>query len=280
MIDQSFFGKEGVTLTSANHLCNLAKEYLEAHRAGIDNLKFVDETFSYPGISAVQTIVGVTNLPDIVEDVETIAKYHAFIAYMREAIKAKNALLADTPTWSGFQIENYPNLNEPHHLDNTTFDEVFAKKTIKEKNNYYRLEALCSTLGKTIHPGRPFHDARKALYEAISKPSKMVNGGISTAKPTVKAKDVDAIFFELQKKHRVAEAQLNAIKHSIELEVEEINTKQEENYREAYKNYAAELKVAQSEWRTKVDEYRAEIQKLKIVIPNELKETYEFLSNL
>lgn len=280
MIDQSFFGKDGITLTSANHLCNLAKEYLESHRANIDNLRFVNETFSCPGISAVQTTVGVTNLPDVVEDVETIAKFHAFIAYMREAIKAKNVLFNNTPLWSTFVLKQYPDLLEPTHPNNITFDEVFAGKTIKEKNTYYRLEALCSTIGKTIHPGRPFHDARKALYEAISKPSKMVNGGISTANPTVKTKDIDAIFFELQKKHRAAEAQLNAIKHSIELEVEAINAKREENYREEYKNYAAELKVAQSEWRTEVDNYRASVQSLKIVIPNELKETYEFLSNL
>ena len=280
MIDQSFFGKEGITLTSANHLCNLAKEYLESHRASIDNLRFVDETFSYPGIAAVQTTIGITRLPDVIEDVETIAKYHAFIAYMREAIKAKNLLLMDKPSFTSFQIEHYPDLVEPILPDSITFDDIFAKKSIKEKNTYYRLEALCSALGKTIHPGRPFHDARKALYDAISKPSKMVNGGISTAKPTVRTKEVDVIFFELQKKHRAAEAQLNAIKHAIELEVEEINNRNEENYRIAYKNYAAQLQIAQSEYRSAVEKHREEVQALKIVVPNDLKETYEFLSNL
>lgn len=280
MIDQSFFGKEGITLTSANHLCNLAKEYLESHRANIDNLKFVNETFSYPGINAVQTTVGINHLPDVIDDVETIAKYHAFIAYMREAIKAKNELLMDKPIFSCFQTEHYPELEEPYRPETITFDDIFAKKSIKEKNTYYRLEALCSALGKTIHPGRPFHDARKALYDAISKPSKMVNGGIATAKPTVKPKEVDAIFFELQKKHRAAEAQLNAIKHAIELEVEEINNRNEENYRTAYKNYAAQLQIAQSEYRSAVEKHREEVQALKIVVPNDLKETYEFLSNL
>lgn len=280
MTNKTFFGKEGITLTSANHLCNLAKEYLESCRANIDNLRFVTETFTHPGVQPVVTSVGITNLPDVIEDVETIAKFHAFIAYMREAIKAKNQLAKEVPTWGAWVKSHYPELVEPVVPTHTSWDEVFATKTIKEQNNYWKIEALCSALGKTIHPGRPFHEARTALYNAISKPSKMTNGGISTATPTVKPKEVDAIFFELQKKHRAAEAQLNAIKHSIDLEVEAINAKMDADYTEQYKNYAAQLKVALAEHRAEVDKCTAEFQALKIVVPNDLKETYEFLSNL
>lgn len=39
-----FFGKEGITMTSANHLCNLAKERIETLSAEWQNVHFVDIT--------------------------------------------------------------------------------------------------------------------------------------------------------------------------------------------------------------------------------------------
>lgn len=40
-----FFGKEGITMTSANHLCNLAKERIEALKIIIPNA--LQETYEY-----------------------------------------------------------------------------------------------------------------------------------------------------------------------------------------------------------------------------------------
>lgn len=281
MINMNFYGSEGITLTSANHLCNLAKEYVAVQRAIIENISFVTVQTSVNGGNPITTIQGETETDSIVSALQQIAKFNAFIAYMREAIKGKGEMLDTIESRDSFIQRIWPDYNaRPVRSNYITFNQVLEKKSIKEQNNYYRLEALASTIGRAIHPGGSFHEARQTLYTALSRPAYITDQYITMRKPSVTSATVDEAFFKLQKMHRDAEAQLNAIKHSIEMEVKKHNDLIDATYAEQLAKYAADLNVYEGKYVEFVNAEHTRIANLKIIVPNELKETYEFLSKL
>lgn len=182
--DLVFFKKEGeegvaLTSTSANHVANLAKEYIQ----------------------------GVKSL----------------IAWLREGIKAKENLM------NGMVKPETPNYG--HVL---TEVEYYASLPIKKRNRYYQLETEAAVLGKYIHPDGHLSDARKELKDKLQHPHKVDGRGrdalIYTYTPTVDVAEVDNVFFELQKKHREIQAQLNAMKHSCEQAINESTNKVNTEY--------------------------------------------------
>lgn len=280
-INTNFYGDEGITMTSANHLCNIAKEYVAQNHSYINNLSFVTESVTVNGFShPVTTKVGIDDMSNIEGAIDKIGKFNAFIAYMREAIKNKDVLLKNLPTLEAYKQTKYPDVVSPVYPVTVTFDDVFSEKSIKEQTNYFRLEALCAAIGKTIHPSYSFHEAREHYYDSINNPAKVYDNKVITYTPTVTAKDLDDVYFSLQKKHREAEAQLNAIKHSIELVVNERNDDARNKYQTAYNSYNRECRTIENEYEEFMATERQRINNLKIVIPNDLEDTYKFLSNL
>lgn len=271
-----FFGKEGITMTSANHLCNLAKERIEALSAEWQNVHFVDITMSTTNIKA-QSAVGRTDIKGIEAALIEISKLRAFIAYMREAIKEKNELYKKS---EAIKKASYDWPNEPIRYLDVTFDEVFKTLSIKEQNEYWTIEAECITYGKMIHPDMPFAAARKELLESLAKPAIIEGSYVYSRKPTISVSKVEDAFFALQNKHRAAEARLNAIKHSIHKQVEAQNLERDLKFQADTEEYYERYNKINAEFKTWKQVERQRIEALKIIIPNALQETYEYLSKL
>lgn len=76
---------------------------------------------------------------------------------------------------------------------------------------------MAAVIGKYIHPDDVLSDERKKLKNRIQHPHQVDGKGrdalIYTYEPSVSAEDVDNTFYELQKKHREVQAQLNSMKH-------------------------------------------------------------------
>ena len=190
-------------------------------------------------------------------------------------------MLENIETANSYLNRMYPDLGEfDNSVDEITFDDAFAELSIKEQAEYFRLNAYCAAIGKTIHVDGTFHNAREKMYNAMSNPAIVTDNKITTFTPTVDCEKVDKAYFELQKKHRDNEARLNAIKHSLDEKVRLTNRERTDEMLAKRSKYYDTKEKAIAEYNEFAKAERARIGALKIVIPNDLKETYEFLTNL
>ena len=214
--DLVFFKKEGeegvaLTSTSANHIANLAKEYIQGVETQLNNVCFFNAEVSLvgsTGASIIQTGGTSEVLNNLQSLLEGVAQAKSLIAWLREGIKAKENLMKDLQNigLEGWCNENglaYPEAPSCGHV--LTEIEYYASLPIKERNRYYQLETEAAVLGKYIHPDGHLSDARKELKDKLQHPHKVDGKGrdalIYTYTPTVDVAGVDNVFFELQKKH-------------------------------------------------------------------------------
>lgn len=294
--DLVFFKKEGeegvaLTSTSANHIANLAKEYIQGVETQLNNICFFDVRValvgSTGGANTIQTGESSEVLDSLQSLLEGVAQAKSLIAWLREGIKAKENLMKGLQTISledwckEYRIVKPETPNYGHVL---TEVEYYASLPIKERNRYYQLETEAAVLGKYIHPDGHLSDARKELKDKLQHPHKVDGKGrdalIYTYTPTVDVAEVDNVFYELQKKHREIQAQLNAMKYSCEQAINESTNKVNTEYMAASQKYQAELKDVLGTFKTWKDEKSQEYSKLKIVIPHSLMGIYSTINGL
>lgn len=295
MQDLVFFKKEGedgvaLTSTSANHISNMAKEYIQSIETVLNNISFIDESMSLIGgnNTAIHIGTGPETLNKIQEMLDNVANAKSLIAWFREAIKTKESLNKDLQNISIEEwCENYshiqmPEVPKPEKI--LTKEEYFASLSVKDRNRYYQLETIASVYGKYIHPDGVFADARKEVKDKIQNPHRVSGTGrdalIYHYTPSVNVDDVDKTFYELQKKHREIQAQLNSIKHECELAVNKSLNISNTNYTIAMKEYSEKYKTICQAFKTWKDSQSQIISALKIVIPNSLLGIYNIVNSL
>lgn len=242
LINEIFFGEHGLTSTSATHLANIAQETIVSHEEKLKNLNFVTtrvDIVGSPTHSEKMVNIGYdeTFLGQIRSVLEEIAEMNAFCAWVREAVKAKDKELKaidemDIDVWceeNGFELAK-----EPMRPRRIYENDIIAKMNVKERNEYYQLEAIAATIGKCIHNEGPLAGARKELQNKIVKPFSTEGSGqemlIYSHTPSVEPQKVEDMFFELQKWHRSNEQQLNKIKFDIKKRLEEENLANNQKY--------------------------------------------------
>lgn len=294
--DLVFFKKEGeegvaLTSTSANHIANLAKEYIQSVETQLNNICFFNAEValigSVGGERIIQTGVSSETLDNLQSMLEGVAQAKSLIAWLREGIKAKENLMKDLQTIS---LEDWCKENgivkpeAPNYSHVLTEEEYYASLPIKERNRYYQLETEAAVFGKYIHPNGHLSDARKELKNKLQHPHEVDGRGrdslIYTYIPTIDIAEVDNVFFELQKKHREIQAQLNAMKYSCEQAINESTNKVNTEYMAASQKYQAELKNVVGAFKAWGDEKSQEYSKLKIVIPHSLMGIYNTINSL
>lgn len=294
--DLVFFKKEGeegvaLTSTSANHIANLAKEYIQGVETQLNNICFFNAEValvgSVGGASTIQTGESLEVLDSLQSLLEGVAQAKSLIAWLREGIKAKENLMKDLQTIS---LEDWCKENgiakpeAPNYGHVLTEIEYYISLPIKERNRYYQLETEAAVLGKYIHPDGHLSDARKELKDKLQHPHKVDGKGrdalIYTYTPTVDVAEIDNVFFELQKKYREIQAQLNAIKYNCKQAINESTNKVNTEYMAASQKYQAELKDVLGAFKTWKDEKSQEYSKLKIVIPHSLMGIYNTINSL
>ena len=103
-----FFDKDGLTSTSANYICNLSKETYTQIEKELDNIRFYDKEMQLIGTPAKQLISeGTKDVSDIIDKLDRIAKLKSLIAWLREALKAKDRLFkeAENMSYEDFGLE-------------------------------------------------------------------------------------------------------------------------------------------------------------------------------
>ena len=278
MVKNNMLGKDGLTITSANHLANIAKEMYEAVLSRLESLKLYsrDYMLAINGNSfRVENESEKSELETLSADLREVGELKSLIAFLREAIKAKESL------GSGSSFEEYvenlikegrEDLKKPVEKKAVSFDVEFAKLTAEQKARYYALEARCATIGSFIHPDGPFANARKEYFEHRKNPTLVVGRGqeaeINTFTSSFTAEEVDGEFFSLQKEYRKIQAEFNKLKAEVDEKVSEANKAIANESLAAMKLWVDARKVEKTR-------YDAEVKSLKVVIPMNLRDVYE-----
>lgn len=290
MLQKVFFAEEGLTSVSANHIANLAKEYIQSTENELENLQFFTEEVTLIG-NPQKTILRIGNtqesLNTINEKIASIAEAKSLIAWLREAIKEKEKSIK---ALKQLTIEDYCKIEgisipkRPEREELLTEEKYYDSLSVKERNKYYSLETVVSTLGKVIHPNGCFSNARKQLKDKSLNPNKVIGSGrdavVYSYTPTILEQDVEDKFFELQSIHRDAQRNLNSMKAKCQQAIQQQEAEIEAKFTSEYSAYKLAVEQLDEKVRVYKIEKSNEIASLKIIIPNDLKEIYELISSL
>lgn len=290
MTNSSFFGTEGLTMTSANHIANLAKEFTKASERALNSVSFIETKLTIIGSDTVQPIhTGWCDaaLGHITENLKVVYEANSLIAWLREAIKAydKHVKSIEAQTLEEYCQECGVALpEEPCRETSITKEEYIETLTIKERNKILMLQAQAAVYGKYIHPEGPFAGARAELMEKLANETEVKGNGRDTLlyhyKPTADAMKVEDCFYQLQKAYRATQAELNGYLHKIDQAVQKDADEKSKAFHDAMVSYR--LKIA--ELTKAFEDYKMlrleEARKLRIVIPNDLKGIYAIVSEL
>lgn len=288
--DLIFLGSEGLTSTSANHIANMAKEYIQNIESIINGIIFVNSNVTIIGSKNYNVLTeGITidTLNKIPDYLKQIAEAKSLIAWLREGIKAKDSILKDIKALS---LEDYCKTHNlempvyPTQEEVLTEDEYTSNLSIKDRNRYYELETRCAVIGKYIHPDGYYANARKDLNNSLQHPHAISGTGrdslLYTYTPSVSIEDVDNKFFELQTLHRAAQAELNGMKHKMDDAITLDSQTKSAKYAEELEKYNGITASLNAKLFTYKVEETKKVQETKIVIPNSLKDIYNIINKL
>lgn len=289
-------GEAGMTSTTGSHYANIAKEMIKRTEKKLYGVKFYQTSISAIGSAEKQLMSqGSSDISFIDDALREIAEANSFCAWVREAIKEKEAQqLAvsrkDLNEWmkeQGIEVKEEPDY--PDSDDNISEQDVINTWDINKRNKYLRLEAYASTIGNYIHPGKNvknYNDARIAMHNAVNNPITKEGSGRDTilyyVETTVDPDVVDAQFLKMQDMHRNYEKELNAMKAELKETVNNINQQKCDAFQlkiDAYYADHREYKAWQNEMRNKLNKWKVSeterLSKLKIVVPKDLNGIFQ-----
>ena len=249
MQTKAFFGTEGLTSTSANHIANLAKEANREHQNYLASIQFYSERIGIIGTPErvlAQEGVNLEGLSKVKTAIESIAENNALIAFIREAIKEKERLEKEAKSWKNevareaIELRRKENVSpsQPVHV---TEEDMFARLSIGQVEHYLTLEAQCSVIGKYIHEGGALSNARIDAMQKVTHPRTVKENGRDTIvteyELTVSTDNIDSVYFDFQALHRSYQSELNGMKKAMLDDAQAINLKMDEDYRFARTQY-------------------------------------------
>lgn len=277
--DKIFFGESGLTTTSANYTANMCKELYRGLEQELQAIVFYTTTVKLLDSSEVNLIrEGVTTVSDVKQKLQDIAQLKSLIAWLREAIKAKERLIkeAENTSYEDYGLE-VP--ERPERAEYITEDDVIGMWGIKQRNRYYYLDTLCATIGQYIHPDGTFAKEREQLQKILHEPHKVSGSGRDTLlynyTASVAPGNVEDSFMDLQQTYRGYQAELNSLKHQVQEAVQLDQTTKNGQYSLELQNWQGQIAVIDAVLKEKRHQATVAAQNLKIIIPDSLKPIYE-----
>lgn len=279
-----FFGESGLTSTSANYIANKAKEHYESLETDLKNIKFINADIQLiTADTRIPKTRGITNPEAIATVIAEIAECKALCAWLREAIKYKEELSNREAQYSLPEYLEHIS-NRPMFGKSVTEVDIIDELPISERMRMLALQAKCATIGGFIHKGGYISNARKKAVEVRSNPISISEDGANTIithyEVSVPMEKIDATFFQLQEEHRSAQAEYNGILHKVKETVRERNLNTAETYSKTYEEWENKCQLLSSKQKEERLKRTADVEKLKIVIPNNLKSIYDKIKNM
>ena len=293
-----YFGEEGMTSTSANHVSAMANVMVQDIKNRLMGLRLYEKSIRVIGDAEV-TVETVNNtLPDIAEGVKQICKANALIAWLREAVKERenaqtyiqNMTLDD---WMKKQGIEKPTSPVPPTMPRINFQDyatiLDTGLTVKEYNRFVELNSALAVYGEMIHDKGLLTRQKNELARIMQNPTEVKESGRDTIITTYKVDvnigvDLDKLYTELQSEYRKLQAEKNGIEAKFSNMAMAYQTRKMEEWKAAKAQYDRDLTRVNSELvgiQTQMQEWKKqrleELAALKIIIPNDLKALYRSL---
>ena len=284
-----FFGEKGLTSTSAQHIKDMAGHMNENLKEQLNRIRFVTEEVKLLGSESKELLLkgwDISRLKQVENILDTIANAQSLQAWLGEAIQMKNMLSQhiqkyDFRTWLA---DNELELPETKNIELLTEAEWLNTLDIKTRNRYLTLQTICAVYGQFIHPKMPMDKAKKYLQTRINEPVEVVGSGrdsmIYYFTPSVEQTKVDEVYYQLQAKHRSAQAEFNKLKHEYEVAADEYRQKQIDANEKIRIQNDTLTKEYINQYQKEHQEMTVKIRGLKIQIPDHLKDIYETVNKL
>lgn len=278
------------TTTSANHIANLAKEFIVNKESKLNNIKLTSTTVSLISEDSKHIVEYETPFNDfkqIEDNLQIISEATSFIAYLREEIKSKekdvekieNMSIHDYAKMVGKSISNNDDLpTRPNK------EKILGNLSENDKLLIIQANAFTSVYGKYIHPDGKFSKERKSYFNKLSNPGKVDFEGrdsiIYNYSTSYTPETIDLLFFKLQSTHRHHQAAYNKIMHEVD---EEFN-KQLREYNSIISERTSKNQVIFEVLTQEFNNYQnskiEEISNRKIKLPKKYISIYELIKNL
>jgi hypothetical protein len=281
--ESKFLDKQGLTLAEANYTANIIKELCEKIANEISRMSLFSSKLIFNGQEKT------FNKEYKVDNLETKCmeegNLYALSAWLREAIKEKNRLLEQTEYDTfGFIFKVLPAV--PALLPTPTEEDIKKELSVSELSEFLACEAKAAHLGKKVHPNGVFDKWFKDLKNTPPIQIHPENKDyVIYLTQLVFEEDLYKIYFNLQKEYREAESKVNYYKAKIKnllsdkiREVNNINSETRKAYQEEVDKLNTENHTIRLEIHNKKLEKAKELSELKIIIPNSLQKTMDFVT--
>jgi hypothetical protein len=277
-----FLDTKGLTTAEANYTANIIKELCERISNEIKQLTLFKGTLNFQGKQTeYNKVYKVENLEEkCLEE----GNLYALSAWLREAIKAKEALLKQVEN-DNFDISLLNEVNYGKATNLLTEDEVKYSLPINELAEYLAYEAKAAHIGKKVHPNGIFE---QWFNEIKNTPKVQINeinkDYIVEFDQVVDEKDLYQTYFTLQKEYREAEQKVNYYKAKVKNLLNERNQEINQKNRALQDKLSQDLEIQNSKnlaLQAEINNLRGqklkEVSELKIIIPNELQKTLDYV---
>ena len=277
-----FLDTKGLTTAEANYTANIIKELCERISNEIKQLTLFKGTLNFQGKQTeYNKVYKVENLEEkCLEE----GNLYALSAWLREAIKSKEALLKQVEN-DNFDISLLNEVNYGKATSLLTEDEVKYSLPINELAEYLAYEAKAAHIGKKVHPNGIFEQWFNMIKNTPKVQINEINKDyIVEFDQVVDEKDLYQVYFTLQKEYREAEQKVNYYKAKVKNLLNEKNQEINQKNKALQDKFSQDLEIKNSKnlaLQAEINNLRGqklkEVSELKIIIPNELQKTLDYV---
>ena len=293
-----YFGEEGMTSTSAQHVSAMANVMVQDVKQHLMGLRLYEKSIRVIGDVECKVEEVNNTLPEISDGVKQICKANALIAWLREAVKEREQAqqyIQDMTLdkWMELQGIEKPASPVPPMMPKINFQDyktiLDTGLSVKEYNRFVELNSALAVYGEMIHDKGLLTRQKNELARILQNPTEVKESGRDTIITTYKvdvnvAVDIDKLYTELQSDYRKLQAEKNGIEAKFSNLAMDYQTRKMEEWKAAKAQYDRDLTRVNSELvgiQTQMQEWKKqrleELAALKIIIPNDLKALYKSL---
>ena len=293
-----YFGEEGMTSTSAQHVSAMANVMVQDIKQHLMGLRLYEKSIRVIGDVECKVEEVNNTLPEISDGVKQICKANALIAWLREAVKEREEAqkyVSDMTLdrWMELQGIEKPTSPQPPMMPKINFQDyktiLDTGLSVKEYNRFVELNSALAVYGEMIHDKGLLTRQKNELARILQNPTEVKESGRDTIITTYKvdvnvAVDIDKLYTELQSEYRKLQAEKNGIEAKFSNLAMDYQTRKMEEWKAAKSQYDRDLTRVNSELvgiQTQMQEWKKqrleELAALKIIIPNDLKPLYKSL---
>ena len=293
VMNDIYFGEEGLTSTSANHVSAMANVMVNDLKQHINGLRLYRKYIRV--IGETETLVEERNdtLPEVIETVERISKANALIAWLREAIKERENALNDVNNTdintyakrTGYEMIDRPTMPQEPRVNFQDYKTMLdAGLTVKEYNRAMELNSTLAVLGEFVHEKGLLTKHKAELQRIAKNPVEVKESGRDTIITRYEADDaavIDEVYTELQARYRKLQAEKNGIDNKWSNMAAEYQVRRRAEYQTELNAWNAECAKWDAQyaelkdhWMTWKKQECDRIAALKIIIPKDLVNLY------